>query len=323
VDLSLVKTASASTVTVGGQVTFTMVATNNGPGPASGVLISDSLPSGLELVSVGASQGSCAGTSCSIGTLAQGGSAAMKLVANTPSAGTYVNTASVSSSVEDPVPGNGTSSASVTVTSPEGPPAELPPPAPGEVNLGATGGSGQCVALKGGTGCEPLTADQQIDIDAINYLDPGTGKIDITSVVGLGAFYGGKFNLHDLPNGGARSTAAAASKPILVVKLVGGNFGQQCSTKNRSLAALGSTSAQAKKPPVRRPWGKGKGRFRTRGRYASGEVRGTNWVTEDFCDGTRVHVVTGIVQVWDFVLKRLTLVHPGESYFASAKKKNK
>jgi hypothetical protein len=52
-------------------------------------------------------------------------------------------------------------------------------------------------------------------------------------------------------------------------------------------------------------------------------VRGTNWLTEDFCDGTQIRVVSGIVQVYDFVLKRWKLVHPGEKYFAKAPAKKK
>ena len=109
------------------------------------------------------------------------------------------------------------------------------------------------------------------------------------------------------------SVSEAISKPILVVKLTGGNF-KQCTTSNRSLAAKGA--------PVRRLWGKGKGRFRTRGRYSSGTVRGTSWITEDFCDGTRTRVFVGVVQVFDFVTKQTVAVKAGQSYFAKAGKVN-
>ena len=77
-------------------------------------------------------------------------------------------------------------------------------------------------------------------------------------------------------------------------------------------------STQAKKTPVRRLWGKGKGRFRTRGRYSSGTVRGTNWITTDFCDGTDTRVVAGIVRVYDLVAKKWVLLEAGQSYFAKA-----
>jgi hypothetical protein len=103
------------------------------------------------------------------------------------------------------------------------------------------------------------------------------------------------------------------------MRLVGGNLKQKCATTARTTAGL---NTQAKKTPVRRLWGKGKGRFRTRGRYSSGTVRGTNWVTTDFCDGTNTRVVAGVVQVYDLVLKKFILLKAGQSYFANAGKIN-
>ena len=231
--------------------------------------------------------------------------------------GKSVNTASVSQSLPDPVPANGTASATVDVVSnapPPPPPTEtLPPPTPTEVNVAPSSGDGQCVALKGGGGCKPLDAGQHVDISDIAYVDPGKGKVQIDSIVGVGNFYGGKFSLTQLNKPAARtSSGRAAAKPILVVNLVG-SF-KQCSTKSRSVS-----SAAASKP-VRRLWGKGKGRFRTKGRYASGTVRGTNWLTEDYCNGTQIRVVSGIVQVDDLVLKKTIMVHPGHKYFAKAPK---
>jgi ferric-dicitrate binding protein FerR (iron transport regulator) len=48
---------------------------------------------------------------------------------------------------------------------------------------------------------------------------------------------------------------------------------------------------------VRKLWGDGRGRFRTRGRYGAATVRGTKWVTQDRCNGTLVRVVRGRVRV--------------------------
>ncbi len=303
---------------LGSQVTFTMVVRNNGVGTATGVMISDSLPAGLELVSTSASQGSCSGTSCSIGTVADGGSATMTLRARAKSVGTRVNTASVSASTSDPVPANGTDSATVVVSAPASPPAALPAPESGEVNIAAAAGSGQCVALKGEPGCQPLTGGEQIDISDISYIDPGKGKVEIQSIVGTGNFYGGRFDLTELAGSSSRSAAMASAKPVLLVGLVGGSF-RSCPKGQRSLSS--STAAQAKKP-VRRLWGKGKGRFRTKGRYSSGTVRGTNWLTTDYCDGTETRVVAGVVQVRDFVKKKTVMVKPGQKYFAQAGKIN-
>ena len=46
---------------------------------------------------------------------------------------------------------------------------------------------------------------------------------------------------------------------------------------------------------MRKLWGSGKGRFRTRGRYAAATVRGTTWLMEDFCDTSRTTSAGGTV----------------------------
>ena len=178
------------------------------------------------------------------------------------------------------------------------------------------GGIGQCVALKDGGGCQALTGGEQFEIDDVLFINPGNGKVQIQSVVGIGVFYGGRFGLQEYPGTISRSASSLQAKPILAVRLYGGNF-KQCRT---SRALSGAAAESAKKKPVRRLWGKGKGRFRTRGRYSSGTVRGTNWLTEDFCDGTKTRVVAGVVQVYDLVKKKWVTLKPGQSYFAKAGK---
>jgi hypothetical protein len=66
----------------------------------------------------------------------------------------------------------------------------------------------------------------------------------------------------------------------------------------------------------RRLWGRGRGSFRTRGSYSSGSVRGTEWLTEDRCNGTLTRVRSGVVEVRDFVQHLTVFVRAGESYFA-------
>jgi Calx-beta domain-containing protein len=197
--------------------------------------------------------------------------------------------------------------ATVTIVNDDAP----PPPEPGQVNVLPVGGGGQCVAVKGGGGCKPLEVGQQVEIEDVLYVNPRTSRVLVQSVAGNTAFYGGKFDVSEIGGGG--------DKPITVLRLVGGNFKTKCGKASRATAGV---SAQAKKTPVRRLWGKGKGRFRTRGRYSSGTVRGTNWVTTDFCDGTDTRVVAGIVRVYDFVTKKWILLEAGESYFAKAGKIN-
>ena len=77
-DLALVMTTDTSTVTVGGTARFSIGVKNNGAGPATGVLVNDTLPASLQLTSISASQGSCSGSSCSIGSIAQGATASVE-----------------------------------------------------------------------------------------------------------------------------------------------------------------------------------------------------------------------------------------------------
>jgi hypothetical protein len=60
------------------------------------------------------------------------------------------------------------------------------------------------------------------------------------------------------------------------------------------------------------------GRFRARGRYSAGTVRGTIWDTTDRCDGTLTVVHRGTVDVRDFRRRKTIAVHAGHSYLARA-----
>jgi DNA-binding beta-propeller fold protein YncE len=73
-------------------------------------------------------------------------------------------------------------------------------------------------------------------------------------------------------------------------------------------------SASARR--TRRLWGNGKGRFRTRGRYSSGAVRGTRWLVADSCKGTLTVVRRGRVAVRDFTRDLTTVLEKGERYLA-------
>lgn len=91
--------------------------------------------------------------------------------------------------------------------------------------------------------------------------------------------------------------------------LAGGDFGS-CSL---AAAAAGSSNKT-----VRALWAKGSGRFRTKGRFSSATVRGTNWLTADRCDGTFTQVTQGSVAVRDVRLKKTVVVKAGRSYLAKA-----
>src|SRR4029079_5133313 len=88
---------------------------NNGPAAATSVSLTDTFPGGFNRGTVTPSQGTCTGTpsfTCSLGSIASGGSATVTVNYTVPSSTTadQTNTASVSSAVADPVSGNNSAS---------------------------------------------------------------------------------------------------------------------------------------------------------------------------------------------------------------------
>jgi hypothetical protein len=53
-------------------------------------------------------------------------------------------------------------------------------------------------------------------------------------------------------------------------------------------------------------------------KYVREAIRGTDWETDDRCDGTLVTVKTGTVSVFDQVLQKTVAVTAGHSYLAKA-----
>ena len=118
-DLSIAKSASPGSIAVGEEVTFTLDVANSGPSPARNVSVLDSLPTGLTLVGVTPSQGTCNATiSCALGTIASGAGATVTIVARANSAATGAglrNTATVSGEGPDPDPSDNSASADVAI----------------------------------------------------------------------------------------------------------------------------------------------------------------------------------------------------------------
>ncbi len=118
-DLSIAKTDSPDPVTVGKDLTYSLLVTNHGPQDAAGVTVTDALPAGATFVSSSTTAGSCSGTAtvaCTIGTLANGASATVTIVVTPGSVGQLSNTATVSSTTDDPVAANDSSTATTTVS---------------------------------------------------------------------------------------------------------------------------------------------------------------------------------------------------------------
>jgi uncharacterized repeat protein (TIGR01451 family) len=118
-DMAIVKTDSPDPVGVGQPVTYRLTVTNNGPAIAHNVTVNDTLPASMRFISANPSIGSCSGTttiSCSLGTLAVGNSQFVDIIVQATATGANIpNTATVSATETDPIPGNNSSTAMTTV----------------------------------------------------------------------------------------------------------------------------------------------------------------------------------------------------------------
>ena len=127
VDLQITKSAAPNPATLGNQVTWTMVVTNNGPNNATAVTMADPVPAGMSFVSVASSQGTCTGgalVSCTLGNLNVGASVTITLVTTASATGTIVNTATTVAKEQETNTANNTASASVVVQGPFVPPVK-------------------------------------------------------------------------------------------------------------------------------------------------------------------------------------------------------
>jgi uncharacterized repeat protein (TIGR01451 family) len=125
VDIQITKSAAPNPVTVGKQVTWSMVVTNNGPSNATGVTVADPVPAGMTFVSVTSSQGTCTGgalVSCQLGNLNVGSSVTITLVTTASTTGTITNTATTVANEQETNTANNSASASVLVNGPFVPP---------------------------------------------------------------------------------------------------------------------------------------------------------------------------------------------------------
>ena len=139
-------------------------------------------------------------------------------------------------------------------------------------------------------------------IDATNGTVALTSALDEKGHVQSAEFSGGRFQV--------RQSAQGDGMIDIYLKGSIGNCRAEAKT-----ARLASTSS--KKRPGRRLWGRDRnGKFRTHGNDSVASVRGTHWLTEDTCAGTRTRVTEGSVAVRDLNRRRTVVVRAGHSYLA-------
>jgi uncharacterized repeat protein (TIGR01451 family) len=105
-DLAVAVVDAPDPVLAGGAVMYGVTVTNQGPADAAGVSLTATLPAGLALVSVDSMQGSCAGLTCTLGTLPSGAGATITITAIATAPGVYTVSAVASTTTHDPVLAN-------------------------------------------------------------------------------------------------------------------------------------------------------------------------------------------------------------------------
>jgi uncharacterized repeat protein (TIGR01451 family) len=336
-------TVSPDQPAIGDVVSYTTRIDNRGAAPVNGVTFVHEVPESATFVSAEASQGSCSGTRtivCGLGTVehaAAGAAGAFNASSVTvvhrvrfTQAGDASSTATLEGA--NAVGSRQTTSVSILATPPLPRVAGVdPPPDDGIPNANQTvvlePVSGEILVRLPGT-------DQFVPLSALRELPNGTevdareGRLRMT-VATLGGtassdFFDGIFTVSQQAPANVRA-AGAADPGVTELRLTRGDF-STCTakpaavkskkkakkTKKRKPAAV---EAKPRKP-IRRLWGNGEGSFRTRGRYSAATVRGTIWLTEDYCNGTLVRVQEGAVTVRDLVKNRTVNVTAGKSYFA-------
>jgi uncharacterized repeat protein (TIGR01451 family) len=127
-DLSVTKTSAPNPVVAGTNLIYTITASNAGPSTATNVVVKDTLPAQVSVVSATPSVGACSGgipgnpaqpLICTLGSLNSSGAATItvivKVAASTPDGTILVNNASISSDVNDPNNSNNVASANAPV----------------------------------------------------------------------------------------------------------------------------------------------------------------------------------------------------------------
>jgi hypothetical protein len=159
----------------------------------------------------------------------------------------------------------------------------------------------------------PLTTATKIPIGS--SIDTTNGVIKLTTASGKGKLQTGRFSegVFKLTQHREPSKRKGGGKLGFTDLTLQGGEPVDC-------AAGAGSIVLAKSRKKRHLWGDGHGNYKTNGQYASGSVRGTKWLTEDSCEGTRITVARGIVSVTDMVKRKTVLVKSGHSYLARAPK---
>ena len=212
-----------------------------------------------------------------------------------------------------PIPGD--APAVVSYGGPLEPPA---PPVAGETFNAAPAGGEVLVRRPADGQLVPLEAGASLPVGS--HVDARYGGVDLVTAPAAG-FDGATQNAH-FEGGMFKVGQGKRGNKLVTIDLMHGEFSETCGPPSRAdrramSRGLKAHAAGARNTRVlRRLWGKGKGRFRTRGRHAAATVRGTSWSLADRCYETAVRVHEGVVDVENLLTGETVTVRAGERYSA-------
>ena len=239
-DLTLQASASPDPVTVGNALTYTITVTNNGPNDASGVMVTDTLPVGMSLLSATPTQGGCSGSSpvtCALGALASGATSTVTIVASTAAIGEFSNTPEVSGTEIDLNTANNDATVTTTVN-----------PVKFRLRVTKTGnGSGTVTSDPGGITCGS---------DCSQWYVSGT-VVSLTPTPAIGSIFAGWSGDVDCSDGlvtvdaGKTCTATFIGPDLVVsslsapfVTVAGAMIAVTDTTKNQGSEAAGASTTR-------------------------------------------------------------------------------
>jgi uncharacterized repeat protein (TIGR01451 family) len=129
-NLSITKTASPNPGVTLANLTYRVTVTNNGPSPATNVVVTDELPAGVNFISATPTKGSCTGNfvvTCNLGGLVNGAFAIVNILVQPQSSGIFTNNARVTATESDPDPNDNLISIGTEVQSPSSGPSMTDP----------------------------------------------------------------------------------------------------------------------------------------------------------------------------------------------------
>ncbi|MDA0161268.1 thrombospondin type 3 repeat-containing protein [Solirubrobacter ginsenosidimutans] len=160
------------------------------------------------------------------------------------------------------------------------------------------------VLIDKGAGLVPLEGAESVPMGSV--IDATRGSVVITASAGNGRTHVGTFSEGSFQISQIKADRADEQTTDLTVR--GAAFSSSCRQNGKR--------RPGKKGVYRKLRGDATGRFRVLGRRSASTVRGTVWLTEEQCSGTKTTVARGSVAVRDKGKKKTYLVRAGDSYLA-------